>query len=682
MLSALSRDLLLYLIESTPGSALTYALIISLDHQFRSLLRGEAVQLSFNSDCEDETPETVRAPPADALAALLGPCRNLKFLELNSTRAVVGCGRAATHFGSWIDAAFAKHDRLHTFRLPTTNGLHEEAVLRILGHLPPDLTILSLPVAAQITEGSTVLSLIGQRFHNLTELSMGLPFPGSLDSLAPACAHLSLLQLGTMRPIDPLLVGATALARLHVQGHGYQASFASIPETLRELIVQQTLSGSQLAGPAARCRNLVTVSLALAGETSALQGPIQALIQGNPGLEEVRLRLQSDSYAPLLSIFGMLTRLRVLRLHELIVGTAGPTCDPAEVASLASRLESLALSTNRTAPLIPCPGGLTLRSGSLRNLDLNCTFADPLVVEAPALQTLSVYSPGLVPTVLTILAPALQTLSLDSVTCPLTVRAGPLTHLESLHTRREPGDESPPSTWADRLWEICPRLCRLDGFPVPSTTDLGEFCRRGAHLTDVRNLWCHLPSRQSSLLLPAGIRRFALEVELPPNDTAEFRLEGENVEWLRLTGPIARTTLVCPRLRTLMSQPYSYVESPQVEIVGPTPPLRYLAMESCPSPKLLLPLANSLRYLEMALPRDGGGDGEALTKILTGLTSLRIMVLTPQSGDPVAVHCPSGLLSLTVHNCRNVTVVGGALLEYLEANITDREKYLCKAAPI
>ncbi|KAJ4455986.1 hypothetical protein PAPYR_8950 [Paratrimastix pyriformis] len=153
-LGLLPRELLLTLVDAAPFPLQVYCQLIGLTHGIRMAIRGAPRELSFqcpvpiSADPRHPTrvDEHCLAPclPADALAAIVGPCKGLVRLTLPTHNrrhpSVLGCGLPLDEHDkpggtTWVDEAFGGHTQLAYLEIPGAGTL-ATAIRRILSHLP------------------------------------------------------------------------------------------------------------------------------------------------------------------------------------------------------------------------------------------------------------------------------------------------------------------------------------------------------------------------------------------------------------------------------------------------------------------------------------------------------------------------------------------------------------------
>ncbi|KAJ4458359.1 hypothetical protein PAPYR_5908 [Paratrimastix pyriformis] len=137
---------LMEIMHAVQSPLLTYIQLLSLSHEIRSIVRGTLLEMSFGNDLPPLT--------ADALAALVGPCKNLQKLALpqgysfdfEQSMSLFECGRTEAEAAPWVDEAFAGHIHLTSLEIPTPHVLLH-ALPRILSHLPglEELRLFSVP---------------------------------------------------------------------------------------------------------------------------------------------------------------------------------------------------------------------------------------------------------------------------------------------------------------------------------------------------------------------------------------------------------------------------------------------------------------------------------------------------------------------------------------------------------
>ncbi|KAJ4462534.1 hypothetical protein PAPYR_506 [Paratrimastix pyriformis] len=134
LFALLPPDLLPCIVERSNRPLQTYMQLLGLSRAIRQAVRGFPREMSFDETFGYEP----LIPPADAVAALIGPCKGLTKLKFRSVGApycsTYGCGRTEAACAGWVDEAFGGHDRLAVLEyLPT---FEEPVIARILLRLP------------------------------------------------------------------------------------------------------------------------------------------------------------------------------------------------------------------------------------------------------------------------------------------------------------------------------------------------------------------------------------------------------------------------------------------------------------------------------------------------------------------------------------------------------------------
>ncbi|KAJ4462583.1 hypothetical protein PAPYR_564 [Paratrimastix pyriformis] len=200
----LPSDLLLRIVEISDRPLQTYIQLLSLSHIVRLNIRGIPRELSFDDDHKLGFPDP--KPTADALAALIGPCKTLAKLSFRSDGSpfhpnVYGCGRTEAACAGWVDEAFGGHDRLAVLEyLPTTC---EPVIERILLRLP---------------------GLVALRLSKSTPISTHL-----LTAIARSCPRLQALR----SDCDRIAAQADVTALAPLAGSLQQFRFRHIPASAR-----------------------------------------------------------------------------------------------------------------------------------------------------------------------------------------------------------------------------------------------------------------------------------------------------------------------------------------------------------------------------------------------------------------------------------------------------------------
>ncbi|KAJ4462540.1 hypothetical protein PAPYR_512 [Paratrimastix pyriformis] len=191
----LPPDLLPCMVEASDHALLTYVKLLSLSHGIRLAVRGTPRELSFDDNLRYRE---IPFPTADAVAALVGPCKGLVKLSFRSsvTASVYGCGHTDAACAGWVDEAFGGHDRLAVLDdLPTFNEtVNARILLRLPGLLELHLGIrtkISAHLLAVIAASCPHLRVLQSNQQHTTQPSMDLtglvPLAGSLQEFGMTC---------------------------------------------------------------------------------------------------------------------------------------------------------------------------------------------------------------------------------------------------------------------------------------------------------------------------------------------------------------------------------------------------------------------------------------------------------------------------------------------------------------
>ncbi|KAJ4455756.1 hypothetical protein PAPYR_9254 [Paratrimastix pyriformis] len=134
-LLVLPDEMLANLFRASADPLGTYLLLIGLTHRFRAALRGTPVELAFHEDPDLAPEEAAPLPTTEALAAIVGPCKDLRTLALPRVPLPEYCECSFRPAGPrgplldsgeltrgcpWIGEAFKGHERLERLELPVT----------------------------------------------------------------------------------------------------------------------------------------------------------------------------------------------------------------------------------------------------------------------------------------------------------------------------------------------------------------------------------------------------------------------------------------------------------------------------------------------------------------------------------------------------------------------------------
>ncbi|KAJ4461904.1 hypothetical protein PAPYR_1602 [Paratrimastix pyriformis] len=163
----------------------------------------------------------IETPTADALAALIGPCKGLAELWFCSDGSTLhpnlyGCGCTEAACAGWVDEAFGGHDQLAILEyLPSCSVC---VIERILLHLP-SLAYLRLGPSTPIR--THLLAAIARCCPHLQSLRIDTAFRNDADftALAPLAGSLEEFRFGSIRPstnLAPFVSSLSAVDTLHL----------------------------------------------------------------------------------------------------------------------------------------------------------------------------------------------------------------------------------------------------------------------------------------------------------------------------------------------------------------------------------------------------------------------------------------------------------------------------------
>ncbi|KAJ4462542.1 hypothetical protein PAPYR_514 [Paratrimastix pyriformis] len=379
-------DLMPNFVATSADPLRTYVQLLGLSHAIRLAVRGTPRKLSFDEDprFRSEMP----TPTADAVAALVGPCKGLTTLafRFDGKTPVYGCGLTEAAYAGWVDEAFGGHDRLAVLDyLPT---FYEPAIERILGHLP-GLVELRLGTRPKTISAHLLAALVRSCPH-LKVLQGASKQLAQLDTaLAPLAGSLQEFRLPCLRPsanLDAFVPLLSALETL-VIGHCRPASLEPIVAHLTHF--GMALPDYEFLGcitPAGLARLLAAHPAMMQRLQLVLKAPnadgladLKAALDGLPRLTHLDLTyhfVQHRAADPLDLPHGLLGRLEdlTLRAHDSLV----PEVAPRPLLSItSSRLAHLNLQVNSvvTALVLDCPALVELRLPKMAadgQLTLNC----------------------------------------------------------------------------------------------------------------------------------------------------------------------------------------------------------------------------------------------------------------------------------------------------------------------
>ncbi|KAJ4458683.1 hypothetical protein PAPYR_5442 [Paratrimastix pyriformis] len=373
-LFALPADLFACIAEASEHSILTYVQLLSLSHKIRMGVHGTPRELSF---CDPfGADEAVDLPTADALAALIGPCKGLSKLSFTDGLYFYGCGCTEAACSGWVDEAFGGHDRLTALEyLPTT---FEPAIERILNHLPG---LLKLRLGSECEISNPLLSAITRCCPRLAVLRSDWATPSELDvaALAPLAGSLQQFRFSHLPPsagLDALVGGLSSLGTLHTL---YCSPAALEPHVGQLTRLSMNLAGQERDLPGPWLSGLERLTLR---GCTCFSDLAELLGANQPTLRHLKLDFAPDvsGLAPLLVALAAMTRLTHLEFScPLYRGAEDIAALP---AALLDRLDHLALALVQE---FPHPLSITSsRLSSLRLRDMETTV-EALSIDCPAL---------------------------------------------------------------------------------------------------------------------------------------------------------------------------------------------------------------------------------------------------------------------------------------------------------
>ncbi|KAJ4459510.1 hypothetical protein PAPYR_4567 [Paratrimastix pyriformis] len=659
---------ILWLIAAHLPSVRSYCLFTGLCHHTRHVMRGTALTLTFN-DGPVEGRDSFPIPPADAMAALLGPCTQLREITFASDYVTKGCGWHESTFGPWVDASFKGHDKLRVLRLPVRQGLEE----LYLGDDEHDYARAGQALAGAIGANCPNLRSLVWMDDSLGDLDLS-PLRGcaaSLQRLTVACGEDRLGQALSLFP---------NLDFFHAPNIDIVLARAS-----PTIHATDSLDSVLTAGRAARCR-LVEVRIP-SGQPSFAR-PLVPFLTGTLGtLTRVDLLGRSRAVLikviPLLAVPSSAPALQTVRLTELDLQAPLPC--PEALLGLINRVEHFTMQNN-------CGHGtvfrnLVVRSARLRTLDLLGDIEGPCLIECPALVSLDFPQPapllaGGVFAPLRLRCPALEVLSIEAAQ-PLSPmdevgggasEEGPLCpRLRRLELR---GDDT-ECPWLARLPQWFPSLGRLTlGIGRPETFDLLWMLPCLSHLEcTVRYAatreW-HL--RHGGGVGAAPLARLEVHVADTSPELSLVDISSPTLSWLALSCPGKRLDRValggCPSLAEVAIR----CDARHIEMPPAPLPLRRLTISGAPFldpadlERILLAGADQLRSVALwnEDPDHQPWDLTALAALIPRLRCLYELGISGATSPSVSFASPSlGVVALRWAATTHLSLAGCPALEYV-----------------
>ncbi|KAJ4457483.1 hypothetical protein PAPYR_7079 [Paratrimastix pyriformis] len=569
-LGLLPRELLLALVDASPFPLQAYCQLIGLTHGIRTAIRGAPRVLSFQWPVplldDPGKDEYCMAPclPADALAALVGPCKGLVRLTLPQHNrhhpSVLGCGLTPDEVDdvtkhSWVDEAFGGHTKLTYLEIPGA-GTFWPAIWRILRHLPALEEFHFLNARPLRTRVLRALAKFCPKLRVLhfTQHSSVWHYGQDFEVLKPLFGTLKELIIpdtgldgGTL---DDRLAGFSSLERLEVRG-GDMTSLQPIARHLTHLSTSSQLCARHL-DQAGLC--------GLESLTSDLTSPEKMFA---PVMSACRDTLRSlalvvtEAISPgrgLLAALGGLTHLTRLKLTlERSGGTLSAVLASLPPGLLENQLEYLALELEGDNDEETT---YRLNSRSLREVYLRLAHPGSytLTLTCPSLEKLALpYAYSSNPSALVLDCPHLK--SLERLQG----------HIDLSHSTRMPelevlgydsGQYLDPA-WLAQLMAWSPSRLRLLSHLTVSQAMLSQLFAGCPSLTTLRSIGLRLTATTDP---PALLLRLPVQLEVldglvtveGAQGPAELRMEAPGLRALRLEAtPQMQLTLACPALVVL-----------------------------------------------------------------------------------------------------------------------------------
>ncbi|KAJ4457201.1 hypothetical protein PAPYR_7367 [Paratrimastix pyriformis] len=476
--------------QDTTTSLRLYILLLGLSHAIRQAVRGTLRQFLLDDSewlSPDDTPDpeldSLPTPTADALAALVGPCKGLVKLTLPSRDTCLwGC--RAQGDNAWVDEAFAGHTQLAVLRLPLATSVMP-AIERILGHLPglEDFHLTNREVFDPAALAATLVRCCPrlEALHLGVETHWALFDPTPLRPLCGRLKRLSLSDVPTSPRFEAFLESLTCVEQLSL----YQCTpglAQAAPRLTHLWLLMDSLDGLPKMG-LHRLESLEVHS------STRYTGPVLAQV-----LAANRATIRSLSLWPrevprsLFQLLGTCPHLAHLNLH---LRDAEGDVDLADLPpELLHRLVSLRLSLGREDPY---PRPISIASATLRTLDLQqLSLISPLTLDCPALESLTLpeaVNPS-APYPLVMRCPELRQITgLGEHGLAECQHMSRLTRVDYSLGHMTSAQQLPSRDALDALLAGSPALSRLSGLRFAHPRGLAELCQAAPCLSD---LWATL----------------------------------------------------------------------------------------------------------------------------------------------------------------------------------------------
>ncbi|KAJ4459974.1 hypothetical protein PAPYR_4051 [Paratrimastix pyriformis] len=542
MLSGLPVELLWDVVAKSSFSLGQYCILIATCHEIRSRMLGTATVLDFQLPCSfsDEQPALAPiVPSAQAVSALVGPCRNLKELKFSPDYGLTGCGKDTEIWSKWVTPAFSGHDCLRVLHMPPFfRGWSDSALVGILSLIGSSLEELYLGDASHpsdhVSDPQHLMVAIGVRCPKLRVLEMhSADSPTEIAVLAPLCPRLERLVIKTgscafLEAFPGLCsfsdLNGLSMTRLDTATDSLHAMLLDAPAALSEFHCSRLPGDLDHLPALLSATPTVSIPMALLAEEA---DPVSALLD-MPQIKH--LRLQRPFQDP-------------DELEEL----EEDCCQLAkgQLTALVGRLESFSIEHYQITPILST---LQLHGPTLRTLDLGVLFVEgECALDCPCLTTLIWGARH--PKPLHLHCPALRTLrlaNLDTICLPQPSDALPA--LERLVVTYERMTRHSP--YLLRLAQCFPALRSL----AVTTMDAGalEMCLANPPPSLVKLDWNVKVTSdfEQTIRLPPQLVSLDLRVDgFVKDDVARLDLNAPGVSHLVVSSshplPIS---LDCPRL--------------------------------------------------------------------------------------------------------------------------------------
>ncbi|KAJ4459120.1 hypothetical protein PAPYR_4918 [Paratrimastix pyriformis] len=654
-------------------SLLTYIQLLSLSHGVRLRVRGTLRELSF--DCDRELGHGSPKPTADALAALVGPCKSLAKLffrpdDSSLEPTIFGCGRTEATCAGWVDEAFGGHDLLTVLEFfPTTS---ESAIELILLRLPG---LLELRLGRDTQISTHLLATIARSCPHLQVLRSNSAIstnPLDVTALTPLSSSLRQFRCRYIPPsahLDAFVSGLSAVGTVHIRRCRPAALEPLGAHLTRLSITDLGAKEEELPGP--WLSRLEHLSLR---DCPTFSVPLSRLLAANQAtLQRLKLTINRPDAAGLAALWASLDAMPQLTHLELTYGELPQGAMTALPPALLGRLEHLTL----TGSLASAPGSLCIASGRLKCLAL-WGAAAALSLDCPALVELRL--PSLHTDQLTLKCPRLRLV--ESLPAWFMGFATPMPDLESASFLTDP-------IWLHDLLAGSPRLRSLQ-MRVSRPDVLAELCCPCACESlaviylelDV----AELPKKPLVLRLPGRLETLWLSLSrhdaedsdddewCPKAPLVDLHVEAPGLRFLDLDRSESelRMRLECPALTTLSLALGGGLYGPQITSLelDERTQLRSLALRDYCEPANLLGLLarHGVRLHHLALASAAAACAwPQLAAALGGLPRLTSLELgLGHAPSPLSLACPQ-LRTLNLKGMieRHKVVLACPLLEAL-----------------